>query len=230
MGRRRLTEEEIEEIIETQDGFNMTELPKDKKLAKKYMSLTGARTKEGKRNILKKTEVGTRKKNATPTLEDGQFIKEALNDVEQEYFENRRDKYLQDFEINSSGDEALLNMALMEELNLFRLYREKFKNLDNITSKKIEEQISYASKRLNQTLDNLGMLRKTQQEQDNKIKEITIAKLAEQYARNRTERKENIEKMRKEEEELLKKKEQEMQEVIEVDYEAEEQGEENVED
>jgi len=203
MARRKLTEEEIERI--SQKKWKVTPVfTTSETLARRIRNLTGPKTVEGKMRSLRNLEVGRNRGDETTNLKHGGYVRKILNEEEQEYYMNRREAYLKDYDINESADAIMLHQVLMEEVILFRLYRQ----IGEKPSLKLDRPLNDASNRLSKALDSLGALRKQRLKQDEKASIVSIASIAQQFAKELSQGaiKMEIEKQREEEKKFLEEK------------------------
>lgn len=178
MARRRFTSEEIEEIS-NKDWKKTPIFTSDEKVAYRAKNLTGPKTPEGKAKSLMNLRVGKNKGEAG-NMSHGGYVKRILDEDEQELYEERKAAYVKDYgDFNSSADEILLHMILIDEVMLFRMMRRQFEN----PSIDIDRPLNECSTRLNKNLDALGALRKQRLKQDEKLTSISIATIAQQFAR-----------------------------------------------
>jgi hypothetical protein len=96
---RTLTNTEIEEIAskEWKEQHHRTSVSPRKN--QRLKNLTGPKTVEGKKRALQNLRPNTARPAEVPRTHGG-YILRILNDEEREFFEERRKKYLEDFELN----------------------------------------------------------------------------------------------------------------------------------
>ncbi len=177
MSRRRFTDEEIKELS-NKEWKKTPIFTSDEKVAHKARNLTGPKTPEGKARSLMNLRVG-RNKGEAGNMSHGGYIKRILDEDEQILYEERREAYVKDYDINKSADEILLHMVLVDEVMYFRMLRRQFEN----PSIDIDRPLNECSTRLNKNLDALGALRKQRLKQDEKLTSISIATIAQQFAK-----------------------------------------------
>lgn len=209
-----LDEEKIEEIA-NKEWKKPTIFTNDERFAKKIKNLTGPKTVEGKKKALQNLR-------PAPSLEEGSriamkhggYVHALLTKDEIEFYEERKSKYLKDFELNDSSDEALLRAVLMEEVIWYRLMKKRVEKptLD------LDRPINDCMKRLRESLKALGMTREQRQGFNVNIR-ASIADLV-----DRVEREFYLdeEKMRELDEEELRmieeKRERERNMTIDADF------------
>jgi hypothetical protein len=181
MTRRKLTDEELEQIAEKK--WKKTPIfTSDEKVAYRAKNLTGPKTKEGKMRALKNLEVGRNSSENGSNFKHGGYIKKILNEDEQEIYFERKKEYMKDYDINASADEIILHTVLMEEVILYRLYKKQAEK----PSLDIDRPLSECTKRLSKSLEDLGALRKQRLKQDDKTTTLNIATIAQQFHRELT--------------------------------------------
>lgn len=179
MARRKMNEEEIDNVA-NKEWKQTAIFTSDEKLANRAKNLTGPKTVEGKKRALQNLQVGRNSSDSPTNLRHGGYIKKILNEDEQEYYLSRQEMYLKDIgDINSSADEIILHTVLMEEVILMRLYTKQANN----PSVDIERPLNDCTRRLRTALEDLGTLRKQRMKQDDKTHAISIATIAQQFAR-----------------------------------------------
>ncbi|MER2007922.1 MAG: hypothetical protein ABS939_10795 [Psychrobacillus sp.] len=200
MTRRKLTDEELE-AISNKEWKQTPIFSSDEKLVQRAKNLTGPKTAEGKKRALANLQVGRNSSDSPTNLRHGGYIKKILNEDEQEYYFARQEKYLKDYDINSSADEITLHTALMEEVILMRLYTKQANN----PSIDIERPLNDCTRRLRTALEDLGALRKQRLKQDDKVASLNIATIAQQFARELMQGsvEDELKKLREEEEKFL---------------------------
>lgn len=146
----------------------------------------------------------------------GGFVKDLLNDNEKRIYEERREKYINDYEINESSDEAILNIVLMEEVIWYRLM--VFQNLN--PEKYIGPAMAGCQDRLQKALKSLSMTR--EQRIGTKVSvEHSISDLAARVQLELENEEMDKRRLDKEERELLAKQRQRElgnSEVLEAEY------------
>lgn len=147
--RRKLTDDEMSEIIKTKYQGNER----------------GPKTEKGQRRALENLKMQAPKEVKVEQLPDRASVSfkymtalKVLNEDELNYFTTQWDRYYDEFEMNKSSDESLLFKTVMAEIVLNRLYREQL--MDDITDQKITEQIQRISKVHDESLKSLGATRK----------------------------------------------------------------------
>jgi hypothetical protein len=140
-------------------------------------------------------------------------LHEVLNEDEQTYYLKKWIEYNQEFEMNTTADEALLHLVVMEEIVYNRLYVSQLNNPGQDLSKQLSESV----KRHTEALKNLGISR-TQRLGKKTGKEDNIASLIQSFDKDRLfELQSKEEDFLKEEEELMSRKNieiaQELQEL-----------------
>jgi hypothetical protein len=179
MARRHLSEEERHKIA-SREWKRVRIWTSDEKLIKRAKNLTGPKTKEGKMRSLQNLQVGRNSMDKPTNFRHGGFIRRILNEEEQEWYMQRREDYLKDYDINQSADEARLHTVLMEEVIQYRLWKRQSEN----PSMDIDRPLTESDRRHRVALEDLGALRKQRLKQDDKISAINIATLAQQFFRN----------------------------------------------
>jgi hypothetical protein len=223
MARRRLTEEEKSEISNKE--WKQTPIfTSDEKLANRAKNLTGPKTPEGKARALQNLRVG-RNKGEIPTMSHGGYIMRLLDQEEQEMYEQFKQEFLDDYDINESADSTILELILIDKVRLYRVMRSQFDN----PSMDIDRPLSEITNRLNKNLESLGALRKQRLKQDDKLTAISIGTIANQFYKQMLSGDLQEEKDAADEEErrFLERKlqrERESQQTIEAEYEVVDDG------
>jgi hypothetical protein len=214
MARRRLEKEEIQEVA-NKEWKKVKIFTSDEKLARRAAGLTGPKTPEGKAKSLQNLRVGRNK--GEGTMSHGGYVKRILDEDEQTLYEERKEAYLKDYDINGSADEILLHMVLIDEVMLYRMLRRQFET----PSLEIDRPFNECSTRLNKNLEALGALRKQRLKQDEKMTSISIATIAQQFARELMggNIQAQLEEQAAEEEEFLRdKKQRERSLTVDADF------------
>lgn len=203
MARRKLNDEEKDNIA-NKDWKQTPIFTSDEKLAYKAKNLTGPKTVEGKKKALANLQVGRNSSDSPTNLRHGGYVRNILNEDEQEYYFMRQEAYLKDIDVNGSSDEIILHTALMEEVILMRLYKKQAEN----PSIDIERPLNDCTRRLRTALEDLGSLRKQRLKQDDKVASLNIATIAQQFAREMMQGsvEDELKKLREEEEKFLLEK------------------------
>lgn len=138
------------------------------------------------------------------------LIASLLSPAEYKIYQLRKQKYLDEFEINSSSDMVLLQDLLFHEIMHLRLLKQKASDPQTDITVEIENCVS----RIQKNLDALGMLRKQRLSQKEQIV-ASIADLVQQFDKEKAIRQA---KQYEEEEksELLKKQERDKK-VVDYD-------------
>lgn len=213
---RHLTDEEIEEIASKDWKSRDHSVYADKGKGKSIRNLSGPKTEEGKKNSLKnlRPNIGHGDK---LRASHGGYIREVLNNREKEFFEERKAKYVEDFDLNESSDEVVLNMCLMEEVIWYRLmlYQAEHPSAD------IERPLNDCHKRLMQSMKSLGVLREQRVGRNININS-SLAELAARVAKELDTDSQRLAEMEAEEEILMRKKKKNIEGTDEFDiiYEA----------
>lgn len=193
IGKRRLTDEEIDEIasreykvqnkrkytIRIDNERSPEEIAKITSKIKCIKNLSGPKTLEGKKRSLKNLKPGGYPKQL---VKHGGYIRKVLDEHELEFYNMRKETYLNEFDLNSSSDEILLNMVLVDEVIIYRLLS---KQIDQPTLN-IDRPFSEAQGRLHKNLDGLAMLRKQRITQDRMDRQTSIVQLAQEVARQKS--------------------------------------------
>lgn len=200
MARRKLNDEEKDNIA-NKDWKKTPIFTSDEKLAYKAKNLTGPKTVEGKKKALANLQVGRNSSDSPTNLRHGGYVRNILNEDEQEYYFVRQEAYLKDIDVNGSSDEIILHTALMEEVILMRLYKKQAEN----PSIDIERPLNDCTRRLRTALEDLGSLRKQRLKQDDKVASLNIATIAQQFAREMMQGsiEDELKKLREEEEKFM---------------------------
>lgn len=216
MTKRRLTDEEIEKAAQKEWEQKVAEGTN--------FGVAGPKTEEGKKKALQNLQTREMPKRKNVTAGGSwRYVENILDSDELELYNQRREDYLRDYDINSSADEITLHQALMEEVIYYRLMTRQANkpNLD------LNKALDACSKRLNTALENLGALRKQRLKQDEKFQAVSIATIAQEFAREQIRgdiRDEIAEQDREEEEFLRKKREREYVDAEFTEVDEEESG------
>lgn len=198
---RTLTDDEIEKIAE-KDWKKQNHSHKDPSRDKRYKNLSGPKTPEGKARALQNLRPAASKTDKQLKLtKHAGYLKELLNDGEREFYEARKAKYIEDFELNESSDDSILTMCLMEEVIYRRLMLYQGEN----PSKSIDRPLKECQDRLLKALKALGMTREQRQGQKVTVTH-SISDLAQTVMHELEYNQDRIEAQRQEELELLNKK------------------------
>jgi hypothetical protein len=148
-----------------------------------------------------------------------------LDDDEQELYQELKEKYMKDYgqDINSSADEAILELVLIDQVRLYRVMRAQFDN----PSMDIDRPLNDISTRLNKNLESLGALRKQRLKQDDKLTAISIASIAQQFAReiNGGGLQAQLDAQAEEEKNFLAKKKEREAKMYDAEYEVVDENE-----
>jgi len=182
----------------------------------------GPKTVEGKKQALRNLRL-QEKKETTPEPEMGELperdelpiqylsMEKCWNDSERDYFIEQWERYTKDFEMNTSADEALLTIVIMEEIAYNRLYIAQM----NTPATDLSKQISECIKRHNDSVQKLGISR-TQRIGMKAGKDDNIATLVQQMDKQKlTELEQEKSVMLEEEEILIKQKRRSMEKEVE---------------
>lgn len=224
---RALTDEEIEEIAE-KDWKEQNHEHKDSSKNKRYKNLSGPKTLEGKKRALQNLRPAASKTDTQLKLtKHAGYLRELLNDSEREFYEERREKYIEDFELNESSDDSLLAMCLMEEV----MYRRLMLYQAESPSKPIDRPLKECQDRLLKALKALGMTREQRQGQKVNVQH-SISELAERVALEYKQDADKLAEQAKEEEELMRKRQERLNssDVIDIEYEAVDDDEVDIDD
>jgi len=216
MARREFTPDELNDIA-SKEWKQTPIFTSDEKLAHRAKNLTGPKTIEGKKKALQNLRVG-RNSMETPVTKHGGYVRRIMEEDEQEFYFARREAYLKDYDINSSADEIMLHTALIEEVIQYRLLKKQFQN----PSIDIDRPLTECTNRLEKALKNLGALRVQRLSQDERMNAVSIASIAQQFARELNAG--NMDKLlaaqtEEEEEYLRKKREREASKEVDAHYE-----------
>lgn len=215
-----LDEETIESVANTEWETNPfvvdeSELSPEEQVVAR---LTGPKTVEGKKRALQNLRPRSKKNSPAET---GDFFKALMTKDEIAFYEQRREKYLRDFDLNDSSDEALLMAVLMEEINWYRLVKRQAEK----PTANLDKQLNDCMKRLRESLRALGMTRDQRQGVNINIR-ANIADLVDRIERDFNSDQEWLKKLEEEEEKMLeekKKREERMTiidaEIVDADYE-----------
>jgi len=230
--KRKLTEEEIQKALskEWKDGkrkiikIKVEDYEKNPKIVERNINLCkvthGPKTLEGKRRILENLNCGGYPKQV---IKHGGYVKRILNEDESDFYNQRKDLYLQEFDLNNSSDEVLLNMVLIEEVIIYRLL--KILNDKPSAHKSISRPLTEAQARLHKNLDGLAMLRKQRINQDRMDKQMSIVRLASDVMKNKEKIEKQMQEELEEELEFLKNKRERDMQIIDVECEEKESDE-----
>jgi uncharacterized phage infection (PIP) family protein YhgE len=142
---------------------------------------------------------------------DEDLIVSLLTPAEYKIYQHRKQKYLDEFEINSSSDLILLQDTLFHEIMHVRLLQQKYQDPKADVLKQIEECVG----RIQKNLEALGMLRKQRLTQKEQV-EASIADLIMQFDKEKLLHKTELYTEEEQREALLK---QERDKEL-VDYES----------
>lgn len=138
------------------------------------------------------------------------LVMSLLSPVEQKIYEQRKRKYLEEFELNTSSDVILLRDLLFHEILHLRLLNAKSTNPEADVMQAIEECVA----RIQKDLESLGMLRKQRLSQKEEV-QASIADLIAQFDKEALLR--QAEEYRLEEEIEKKRKAQRDKEITDYD-------------
>lgn len=223
MPRRRFTDEEIQKIA-NKEWKKTTVYSSNEKTANRAKNLTGPRTPEGKARSLQNLRVG-KNKGEMVRMTHGGYIMKLLDEEEQYMYQEKREAYLKDYDINNSADEILLHLVIFDEIRLYRVIRAQF----DTPSMDIERPLNDISARLRNNLEALGALRKQRLKQDEKLTAISIATIASQFHKQLMDGalKEVLEDNEAEEARFLAEKHRREAMSVDADYEVVEEDGEN---
>jgi hypothetical protein len=225
MARRKLSEEEKEKIANKE--WKQTPIfTSDEKLAYRAKNLTGPKTPEGKIRSLQNLRCG-RNKGDMPRMSHGGYIMRLLDQEEQDMYQQYKDEFLKDYDINESADGTILELILIDKVRLYRVMRAQFEN----PSMDIDRPLTEITNRLNKNLDALGALRKQRLKQDEQTNTISIGTLAQQFARELMSGslQEELQKQQEEEARFLSEKKKREAQTIDAEYEVVEEDDKSTE-
>lgn len=208
-----LTPEEIEEIA-SKEWKKPTIYANNEVDAKRVKNLTGPKTKEGKMRSLQNLRPAPRTGSGKGLVHGG-YVHALLSEDEVALYEERKEKYLKDFDLNESSDEALLRAVLLEEVIWYRLMKKKAEK----PSLNLDRPLNDCMKRLRDAMKALGVTREQRQGVNVNIR-ASIADLADRIHRELHINNEELKRLEEEEEMLMREKELREQElIIEGEYE-----------
>lgn len=208
-----LTEEQIEEIA-NREWKKPTIFTNDERLAKRIKNLTGPKTVEGKKKVLRNLRPATEGSMMTKNIKHGGYVHALLTEEEREFYEERKQKYIKDFELNESSDEALLRTVLMEEVIWYRLMKRKTEK----PSLNLDKPLNDCMRRLREALKALGMTREQRQGFNVNIR-ASVADLVDRVEKEILADQERIKQLDAEEEAMIREKRRREQAMtIEGDY------------
>jgi hypothetical protein len=216
MSRRRLTEEEKQDIS-NKEWKKTPVFTSDERVAHQAKNLTGPKTAEGKARSLANLRVG-RNKGEGPKMSHGGYIMRLLDQDEQEMYAQFRKEFEDDYDINDSADQTILELVLIDKVRLYRVMRAQFEK----PSIDIDRPLNEITNRLNKNLDALGALRKQRLQQDERATAISIGTVSQQFFKELMNGKIKLEREQAEEEEiefLARKKEREALTIVDAEYE-----------
>jgi hypothetical protein len=187
-------------------GAVMTE-DKIEQLAKKTWKPRGPKTQEGRQNSLRnlRPNVGDLDDEDIADIPDGEKLPmhklgnySILNTTERNYYTDKWVQYTNEFEMNTSADEALLDTVVMEEIVSARLYKTQL----TTPKEDLSKQMSESAKRRNDAIKSLGISR-TQRLGAKAGSEDNIATLVLQFEKNKIIDVEQKEEKEVEEEDTL---------------------------
>jgi hypothetical protein len=223
MARRSFTKEEIDKLA-NKEWKKTPIFSSDEKVAYRARNLSGPKTPEGKARALQNLRVG-KNKGEKIRMTHGAYIMKLLDEEEQYIYQELREAYEKDYDINSSADEVILGLVLFDQIRLYRVQKAQFAN----PSIDIDRPLSEIGGRLRANLEALGALRKQRLKQDERLTAISIATIAQQFHKQFMSGEIDglVEDNQAEEEKFLaNKKQREAMSVVDADYEIiEEDGE-----
>jgi len=139
-------------------------------------------------------------------LLSGDYIRAFLTEKEWEFYKSRKQKYIEDFELNPSSDELLLEETLLLEIFRLRYLNQKMRD----PRAKVDKKLSECVDQIRQNLDAMGMLRKQRLKEKDKAEE-SVADLIAQFDKEQLLKRQK--EYKKEEEKNLAEKKRREEEI-----------------
>lgn len=214
-----LDEETIERVAKKEWKKQKPVFSTDPSKDKRLKNLTGPKTEEGKRRSLQNLRPAPSKKQQEELKEiraqEGGHLYALMTPDEVSFYNERKEKYVKDFELNESSDEALLRSVLMEELTWYRLMKRQAEK----PTASLDKPLNDCMKRLRESLKALGVTREQRQGFNVNIR-ASVAELVERVEREIHADEQLMKELDEEEERLLaEKREREQNMIVDADFE-----------
>ena len=159
---------------------------------RQLQALSGPKTDEGKLKVLDNLQVGS------VHIKHGGYVREIMTVEEAAVYDEWRKRFAEEFELNGSSDQLVLERILMEKVIEFRLFKVKQEK----PTANIDRALADNQRRLLDALDALGVNRK-QRIATQEVQMTSVAALALQFATQQAQVREQAQAWRDEEAEML---------------------------